>query len=76
MGILKFVKIDGGFDELTILVLFSTFPQLALLENEEEEIGGHTVERVTSLARQAPRWLFVDLIGRYHPMGGNAPGVF
>ena len=62
VGILKFVNMDGGFNELTVGTI-STFPQLALLENEEEEIGGHTVERVTSLARRVTHSLFVDLIG-------------
>ena len=48
MRIIKFVNIDGGFDVLALDTIFN-FPQLAILENEEEEIGGNTVERVTSL---------------------------
>ena len=55
---LIFVNIDDGFDVLTLLTIFN-FPQLAFLENEEEEIGGHTVERVTSLSRQLTQWLFI-----------------
>ena len=62
MGIFKPINIDGGFDVLTLDTIFN-FSQLALLENEEEELGGHTVEGVTSLARRVTHWLFVDLIG-------------
>ena len=43
MGILKVANIDGNFDALTLGTIFN-FPQLALLENEEEEIvGPHNV---------------------------------
>ena len=31
---------------LQLLVSFSTFPQLSLLENVEEEIDGHAVDRL------------------------------
>ena len=51
------------------MVPFLISPELALLENEEEEIGGHTVERVMSLAGQVTRWLFVDLYRVVPPDG-------
>ena len=62
-----------------LYIPFSTSPQLAFLENEEEEIGDHAVERVTSLARRVTHWLFVDLIGPSAPwadMQGRADSAF
>ena len=77
VGILKLTDIDGGFDILTLETIFNFPPTCDPWKNEEEEIGGHTVERAHDVTRAASYTLAICWSYRVvHPMGGYAPGVF